>query len=163
MGASGPRSFHQGWLVRDVKVGGMLGCSNHEIVEFKIQSGRSRAKSRIASLAFQRANFDLFQDLSVGTRQGEMAKNLSIGSSAPICRSCRNIQELLHSEGDGTLEQAAQGSRGFSLPGNIQDPPGCLPVQPAVGGLLCRTLDSVISADPFQPLQFCDFCSTSFK
>jgi len=22
--------------------------------------------------------------------------------------------------------------------GDIQDPPGCLPVQPAVGGLLCR-------------------------
>ena len=51
-------------LVRDVKVGGSLGCSNHEMVEFKMElGGRSKAKSRIATLDFQRANFDLFRDL----------------------------------------------------------------------------------------------------
>jgi len=42
-------------------------------------------------------------------------------------------EELLPSEGDGALEQAAQGVCGVSFSGDIQDPPGCGPVQPAVG------------------------------
>ena len=42
-------------------------------------------------------------------------------------------EELLHCEGDGVLEQAAQGGCGIPFSGDIQDPPGCSPVQPAVG------------------------------
>ena len=47
-------------LVREIKVGGSLGCSDHRMVEFKILSGRSKAKSRISTLDFTKANFDLF-------------------------------------------------------------------------------------------------------
>ena len=59
-------------------------------------------------------------------------KNLSRGSSAPICEG------PFHRKGDGELELAAQGGCGVSFSGDIQDPPGFLPVQPAVGSLLCR-------------------------
>jgi len=37
------------------------------------------------------------------------------------------------SEGDGGLEQAAQGGGGVSFSGDIQDPPGQVPLWPAVG------------------------------
>lgn len=51
------------------------------------------------------------------------------------------MNKLLHSEGDGALEQAAQGGCGDSFSEDIQDPSGCLPAQPAVEGLLCRGVE----------------------
>ena len=42
-------------LVRDEKAGGRLGCSNHEVVAFKILCGRIKAISRSATLDFRRA------------------------------------------------------------------------------------------------------------
>lgn len=55
--------FSRDGLVKDVRAGGSLGCTNHEMVELKILCGRSKAKSRIATLDFQRANCDIFRDL----------------------------------------------------------------------------------------------------
>ena len=42
-------------------------------------------------------------------------------------------EELLPSEGDGALAQAAQGGCGVSFSGDIPDLPGRGPVQPALG------------------------------
>ena len=42
-------------------------------------------------------------------------------------------EELLPSEGDGALAQAAQGGCGVSFSGDIPAPPGQGPVHPAVG------------------------------
>ena len=66
-------------------------------------------------------------------------------------------EELLPSEGDRALEQAAQGGCGVSFSADIQDPPGRGPVQPAVGDpALAGGLDQMIRRDPFQPRPFCD-------
>ena len=56
-------------LTGDEKVGGSLGCSDCEMVESKFFYGRSKARSRIATLDFRRANFDLFNDLLEGIPQ----------------------------------------------------------------------------------------------
>ena len=66
-------------------------------------------------------------------------------------------EELLPSEGDGALEQAAQGGCGVSFSGDIPAPPGQDPVQPALGDpASAGGLGWVTHRGPFQPLLFCD-------
>ena len=69
---------------------------------------------------------------SLGTGRGN-------GAKLPVIRFMANVLSiLLHNKGDRALERAAQRGWGVSFSGDIQDQSGCLPVQPAVGGLLCR-------------------------
>ena len=66
-------------------------------------------------------------------------------------------EELLPSEGDGAVEQAAQRDCGVSFSGDIQDLPGHSPVQPAVGDpASAGGLDQMTHRRPFQPRTFCD-------
>lgn len=44
-------------------VKGSLGCNDHEVVEFRILRGESRAKSNITAMDFMRADFGQFLDL----------------------------------------------------------------------------------------------------
>ena len=53
-------------MVEDVKVGCRLCCSDHEMGEFMILRGGSRAISRIKTLDFRRAKFGLFNELLGG-------------------------------------------------------------------------------------------------
>jgi len=53
-------------LVEDVKVGGSLSSSDHDMVNFRTLRGGSRAISRIKTLDFRRANFGRFKDLLGG-------------------------------------------------------------------------------------------------
>jgi len=53
-------------LEEDVKVGGRLGCSDHEMLEFRILLGGSRAISRIKTLDLRRADFAFFKELLEG-------------------------------------------------------------------------------------------------
>ena len=46
-----------------MKVRGRLGCSNHEMVEFRTLCGGSRVISRMKILDFRTAKFGLFKDL----------------------------------------------------------------------------------------------------
>lgn len=46
-----------------VKVTVRLGWSNHEMVEFRIMRGERKAKSRITTHSFRRADLGLFRDL----------------------------------------------------------------------------------------------------
>ncbi|GAB0194032.1 hypothetical protein GRJ2_001868500 [Grus japonensis] len=50
-------------LVGDVKLKASLGCSDHEMVEFKILRAARRAHSKLTTLDFRRADLGLFRDL----------------------------------------------------------------------------------------------------
>ncbi|GAB0207314.1 hypothetical protein GRJ2_003197000 [Grus japonensis] len=50
-------------LVGDVKLKDSLGCSDHEMVEFRILRAARRAHSKLTTLDFRRADFGLLRDL----------------------------------------------------------------------------------------------------
>ncbi|GAB0207343.1 hypothetical protein GRJ2_003199900 [Grus japonensis] len=52
-------------LAGDVKLRGSLGCSDHEMVAFKILRAARKVHSKLTTLDFRRADFGLFRDLLV--------------------------------------------------------------------------------------------------
>jgi len=75
------------------------------------------------------------QPLGSGLRGQDTGKRPATGWGAQEVPH-QYVKELLHSEGDGALEQAAQRSWAVSFSGEIQDPPGHLPAVPPAGGSL---------------------------
>jgi len=79
-------------LVEDVKVGGNLGCSDHDMVKLRILCGGNREINRITTLKFRRANFGLFKDLRGGIPwvralegSGGPRDLITIQASLPLC------------------------------------------------------------------------------
>jgi len=50
-------------IVKVVKIGGSLGCSNHALVKFVITRNMGLEKSGVRTLNFGRVNFRLFKEL----------------------------------------------------------------------------------------------------
>ena len=57
-------------LIGNVKAGGSLGCSDHNIVEFRTLHGRNKAIRRNYSPGLRRASFDFFEHLFGDTPLG---------------------------------------------------------------------------------------------
>jgi len=54
---------HAEEMVREVKVGGSVGCSSHALVEFVVSRNVGLAKSGVKTLNFRRVNFsELFKE-----------------------------------------------------------------------------------------------------
>ncbi|KAK4811192.1 hypothetical protein QYF61_019823 [Mycteria americana] len=54
-------------LIREVKIDGSLGCSDHALVEFTILRDMGQAKSILKTLNLRKVNFQLFKGLVDGT------------------------------------------------------------------------------------------------
>ncbi|GAB0179484.1 hypothetical protein GRJ2_000413700 [Grus japonensis] len=54
-------------LIKDVKIGGSLGCSDYSLVEFTILRDMGQIKNRVRMLNCRKANFQLFKELVDGT------------------------------------------------------------------------------------------------
>ena len=50
-------------LVGNVKLKGSLGCSDREMVEFKLLRAARQVRSKLTTLGFRRADFGLLRDL----------------------------------------------------------------------------------------------------
>lgn len=50
-------------VIKEVKTGTSLGCSAHTLVEVVILRDMGQVKSRVRTLNFRRANFQLFKGL----------------------------------------------------------------------------------------------------
>ena len=81
-------------LVEDVKVGGRLGCSDHEMVEFRILRGGSRAISRITTLDFReltlassRSCLEESRGPGISKAGGSMSAGRSLNITSSMLRS----------------------------------------------------------------------------
>ena len=67
--------------IREVKIGGSLGCSDHAFVEFVIVKKTGLAKSSARTLCFRRANFRLFKELMSGIPWETVFKGMGTGKN----------------------------------------------------------------------------------
>ena len=65
-------------MIGDIRIGGCLGCSEHATVEFMLWRNMTQAKSKIRTLNFRKADFQLFRKLINRTSW----KNVLMGKGA---------------------------------------------------------------------------------
>ncbi|PKU42977.1 hypothetical protein llap_6738 [Limosa lapponica baueri] len=73
-------------LVGNVKLKGNLGCSDHEMVEFKILWAGRREHSKLTTLDFRRAHFGLFRDLLGKLPWGKALEGRGAQENSLICK-----------------------------------------------------------------------------
>ena len=67
--------------IREVRIGGSLGCSDHAFVEFVILKNEGLVKSRVRTLCFRRANFRLLKKLLSGIPRETVLKGMGTEQS----------------------------------------------------------------------------------
>lgn len=98
-------------LVREVEAGGGLGCSGHEMMESRILRVESRAKSKITTLDFRRADF---MDLLRRTPWHTASERRGVQESLLIFKdACSRLRNIL-SQWAGNQATKAQGLCGWT-------------------------------------------------
>jgi len=93
-----------------MKVGGSLGCSDHEMVEFRILWGGSRTTKRIKTSDFRRAGFGLFLDLLGGIPWVRALEGRGVQESWSLFK-----RHSLHAQ-DGCIPLSKKSSKGGRRP-----------------------------------------------
>ena len=92
--------------IREVKIGGSLGCSDHTLVEFVILKNAGLAKSRAKTLYFRRANFRLLKELLSGIPWETVLKGMGTEQSWQLFKgTLLRLQQL-------SIPQQKKSSRG---------------------------------------------------
>jgi len=82
-------------LVGNMRLKGILGCSDHKMVEFKILKAARRARSKLTTLDFRRADFGLFRDLLCRVPWDKALEGREAQESCLIFKDhCLQVQEL---------------------------------------------------------------------
>jgi len=50
-------------LIGDIRIGGCLGCNDYAMVEFTILKNMEQTNSKMKTLNFRKANFQVFREL----------------------------------------------------------------------------------------------------
>ncbi len=96
--------------VREVKIGGSLGCSDHALVEFVILKNAGLAKSRASTLCFRRAKFRLLKELLSGIPWETVLKGMGTEQSWQLFKdTLLRVQRL-------SIPQQKKSSRGGRQP-----------------------------------------------
>ncbi|KAK4811070.1 hypothetical protein QYF61_016356 [Mycteria americana] len=83
-------------LIRGIKIGGSLGCSDHALVEFAVLRDMGQAKSKVRTLNFRKANFQPFKELVNGTPWETALRDKGAEQSWQIFKDdFHRVQELL--------------------------------------------------------------------
>ena len=83
-------------LIGDVKIGGSLGCSDDALVEFTVLRDMGQVKSKVRTLNFRKAKFQLFKESVNGTPWETALRDKGAEQSWQIFKDAfHRAQELL--------------------------------------------------------------------
>ncbi|PKU36877.1 rna-directed dna polymerase from mobile element jockey- hypothetical protein [Limosa lapponica baueri] len=82
-------------LIRDVKTGGSVGCSDHAVVEFTVLKGTRQTRSVVRTLNFMKANLQVFKELVKRTPWEMVLRDKEAEQSWQILRDAfHRVQEV---------------------------------------------------------------------